>query len=402
MSAFNLQRLFGKTAAATPHEAHEQLQRSRTVLWVSTFALVCLTGWSFLAELDQVTRAPGVVIANSRTQIIQSQDGGKLEELLVSGGDVVEQGQVLARIDRTRAEAAYLETRVKAAGLAATLARLQAEVFGGAPDYPKEVRNYPEFIRNQSALLAKRRAALSEEVAAIGAMKALVAQELTMNRPLVASGDVSRIDVLRLERQVADLQAQMTNKQNKYFQDAQAELSKAQEDLAGVEQLLAQRKSQLDQTELVSPMRGVVKNVRITTQGGVIKPGEEVMQIVPLEDDLVIEARVSPTDIGFLSIGLPANVKIDAYDYSIYGSLSGELAFISADTLNDDLRQGEQPYYRVQVRTASRTFGHGPGARLDIQPGMTASVEIKTGSKTVWQYLTKPVTKTLSEAMGER
>lgn len=383
-------------------ESHGQIQRSRRILWVSTLAIAAFVLWSIYARLDQITRAPGVVIASARTQVIQSQDGGKLEQLLVSGGDIVEQGQVLARIDRTRSEAAYLETRAKAAGLAATLARLQAEVFGGEPRYSAEVLGYPEFVSNQNALLTKRRAALSEDLEALKNMKALVEQELSMNQPLVLSGDVSRTEVLRLQRQVADMEAQMTNKRNKYFQDAQAELSKVQEDLAGVEQLLTQRKNQLEQTELISPMRGVVKNVRITTQGGVIKPGEEVMQIVPLQDDLVIEAKVSPADIGFLSLGLPASVKIDAYDYTIYGSLPGDLVFISADTLNEDLRQGEQPYYRVHVRTTSRAFSGRPNTKLDIQPGMTANVEIKTGSKTVWQYLTKPMIKTLSESLGER
>jgi adhesin transport system membrane fusion protein len=196
--------------------------------------------------------------------------------------------------------------------------------------------------------------------------------------------------------------AQITNKKNKYFQDAQAELNRVEEELAGVQQTLTQRKNQLDQTTLKAPLRGIVKNVRVTTRGGVLRPGEEVMQIVPLEDDLVIEAKVLPTDIAFLKPGLEASVKIDAYDATIYGTLPGTLTYISPDTLTEETRQGSQAYYRVQVRTTGRQFSGRPDADLEIQPGMTALVEIKTGSKTVLQYLTKPVTKTLSEALGER
>jgi adhesin transport system membrane fusion protein len=209
-------------------------------------------------------------------------------------------------------------------------------------------------------------------------------------------------EVLKLERQVADLQAQSTNKKNKYLQDTQAELSKIQEDVAGAEQLLAQRKNQLDHVEITAPVRGIVKNVSITTLGGVIKPGEEVMQIVPVDENLVVEVKVNPSDIAFLKPGLSANVKIDAYDFAIYGSLNGTLKYISADTLTEDLKQGEQAYYRAQVETQGKHFTGRPSQDLEIQPGMTATVEIKTGSNTILNFLLKPITKTLNESLGER
>jgi adhesin transport system membrane fusion protein len=380
----------------------EDLRGSRLVLSVSFLSFAAFFGWAYFAKLDEITRAPGTVISSSRTQVIQSQDGGTLEALLVKEGDTVEAGQTLARLERTRAKATFLETRAKAAGLSATSARLRAEVFGGQPQFPPEIANYPDFRANQLALFKKRQEALSEELKAIGAMGRLVAEELSMNLPLVKSGDVSRTEVLRLQRQVADLQSQATNKRNKYFQDSQAELNKVEEEHAVTLQLMAQRQNLLDQTELTSPMRGVVKNVRITTQGGVIRAGEEVMQIVPLEDDLLIEAKVSPSDIAFLGLGLNASVKIDAYDSTIYGDLPGKLVFISADTLSENLQQNEKPYYRARVRTTGRQFSGRPDARIDILPGMTATIEIKTGRKTVLQYLTKPIVKTLSESLGER
>ena len=378
------------------------LRSSRLVLWTTAFSLFVFLVWAHYAEIDQITRAPGQVIASLRSQVIQSQDGGIIEQLLVKDGDTVERGQVLVRLEKARSEASYLEARAKSAGLAATVARLRAEVFGGEPVFPPMLASYPQFRENQLVLFRKRQSAIQEEVSALETLLGLTRRELEMTEPLLKTGDVSRTEVLRLERQVAEIASQITNKRNRYFQDAQAELSKALEDLAGVEQTMAQRMTQVEQTELRAPLHGVVKNVRLTTRGGVIRPGEEVMQIVPLEDDLVVEARVMPADIAFIKPGLSATVKIDAYDYTIYGDLPGKLTYISADTLTEDLRQGEQPYYRVRVRTDGKRFSGRPNADLEIQPGMTATVEIRTGSNTVLNYLAKPVVKTLSQALRER
>lgn len=309
------------------------------MIWIVFFVLLTFGLWAHWAKLDQITRAPGAVIASSKTQIIQSQEGGTIKDLLVKEGDTVEADEVLLKFERTRFETSYLEARAKAAGLMATVARLQAEMLGTKLAFPPELNKYPEFKNSQSMLFKKRQSAIKEDLSALESMITLVQQELLMTEPLLKSGDVSRTDILRLQRQLVELKSQVSNKRNKYFQDAQAELSKAQEELAGVQQSLAQRKNQLDLTELRAPVRGVVKNVRITTLGGVIRPGEEVMQIVPLEDDLVIQAKVSPADIAFLKPGQDVAVKIDAYDYTVYGELAGKLTYISADTLSEDLRQ---------------------------------------------------------------
>lgn len=379
-----------------------ELSRSRYILWVSFFCLFAFLLWAYWADLDQITRAPGSVVSSSRSQIVQSQEGGVIQELKVRDGDIVERDDVLVVLDSTRVEAAYLETRARAASLATTVARLQAEALGKEPEFPAQTMDYPEFRELQLELMKKRRAVIEEDILAMQEMMELVKKELDMTRPLLKSGDVSATEILRLERQMSDAKGQITNKRNKYFQDTQAELSKAREEYESVQQLLAQRKNQLDQTKLRASLHGVVKNVRITTRGGVIRPSEEVMQIVPLEDDLIIEAKVSPMDIGFIKPGLNATVKIDAYDYTIYGDLPGTLIYISADTLTEDLRQGEQPYYRVRVRTMGRKFSGAPEKDLEIQPGMTATVEIKTGSNTVLNYLVKPIVKTLQLALKER
>lgn len=391
-------------AAASQYQANTQLRIGglRVTVWLSLIAIAVFLLWAHYANLDQVTRAPGAVIPSSKTQIIQSLDGGTIKDLLVQEGAPVEAGQVLLRFEKTRVESSYLEARAKYVALLATVTRLQAEMLGTKLKFPKELKAYPEYIENQTALYKKRQSALREELSAIQEQVKLIEEELAMTQPLLKSGDVSKTDVLRLQRQVSELRSQMTNKRNKYFQDTQAELSKAQEDLEGVQQNMAQRKNQLELTEIRAPVKGIVKNVRITTIGGVIRPGDEVMQIVPIEDALLIQARVSPSDIGFLRIGQTARVKIDAFDYTIYGDLTGQLTYISADTISEDLKQGEQPYYRVQVRTDGRRFSGRPDEELDIQPGMTSTIEIKVGQRTVLQYMAKPVIKTLSTSLGER
>ena len=379
-----------------------RIDGSRLVLWTTLFSLCIFVVWANWAVIDQITRAPGAVIPSSKTQVIQSLDGGTIKDLPVSEGDTVSAGQVLVRFDKTRFEASFLEAKAKQAALLATVARLEAEVMGTPLVFPASLSPYPEFRMSQTQLYMKRQSALREEVAAIEDQLRITQEELGMTEPLLKTGDVSKTEVLRLHRQVSELRSQITNKRNRYFQDAQTELNKAQEDRAGVEQTMAQRRDQLSLTELRAPLKGIVKNVRITTVGGVIRPGEEVMQIVPVEEDLLIQAKVSPADIAFLRIGQDVRVKIDAYDYTIYGDLPGKLEYLSADTLSEDLRQGEVPYYRARIRTIGRQFSGKPDETLDILPGMTAMIEVQTGQRTVWQYLLKPIIKTLSQSLGER
>ncbi len=376
--------------------------RGSLVIWISLLALLCFFVWASQAELEQITRAPGQIIASGRTQVIQASDGGVLQALMVKEGDAVERGQVLALLDRQKLRASYQETRSRELALRATVARLQAEVVGSEPTFAAENEGYPQFRANQLALLQKRRASINEETASLRKLLELAQRELAMTAPLVNTGDVSQADVLKLERQVADLQAQITNRQNKYLQDTQADLSRAEEELAGVQQMLAQRADLLSRTELRAPMRGVVKNIRMTTIGGTLKPTEELMQIVPIENELLVEARIRPTDIAFIHTGQAASVKIDAYDYTLYGWLEGKVSYLSPDTLTEDLRQGEQAYYRMQVRADDRRFAKQAREAIQLQPGMTVTVEVKTGKNTVLRYLSKPIVRTMQEAMVEK
>jgi len=388
--------------AGSDAQLQDELRQPRKVLFTTALAVASFLVWAYVSEIDQVARAPGAVIPSSKNQIVQSQDGGVLLALPVSAGDEVFKGQVIAQFDVTDAEADYREAEARAAGLSATMARLEAETYGTEPNFPKVSQGYPQFIESQQALFAKRRSAQAAEIRSVEGILALVREEIEMNEPLEKQGDVSKTEILRLQRQEAELVAQITNTQNRYFQDVQAEFNDTEAELAGVMQALVQRQRQLRQKTLKAPVTGVVKNIRVTTEGGVIRPGEDVMEIVPVEDDLVIEAKVSPADIGFIREGQKAAVKIDAFDYTIYGDLPGTLFYISADTLEDATRQGDVPYYRVHVRTDGRQFSGKPDADLQILPGMTATVEIKTGKNTVLNYLLKPIAKTLVESMGER
>jgi len=262
---------------------------ARILLWTVVLAVVAFAAWAHWAQLDIITRAPGQVIASSRNQVVQAPDGGVLAAMLVKEGMTVRRGQVLFRFEQAKASASYQESLVKSAALRGAVARLQAEVLGTTPDF-RELGEFPEVVRLQRSLFERRRAAFREEVEAIQNSLSLAEQELEMNLPLLKSGDVSRAEVLKLQRQVSELKGQITNRRNKYFQDAQTDLAKNQEDLDSVLQILAQRHEQLAYTEVRAPMDGVVRNVRLTTEGGVARAGDEVLQIVPLDDDLIIEA----------------------------------------------------------------------------------------------------------------
>jgi len=379
-----------------------ELRGARFVLWSVFLALVSFFLWANFSEIDQITRAQGEVIPSSNVQLIQSKDGGVLEHLPVRVGEIVEQGQIVAQFETVNAEADYQEAKAQVAASSAAMSRLTAELFGTSPVFSGLSLEFPNFVKSQKLLFERRQDAKNDEIKNIDAILALVREEILMNEPLLARGDVSKTEILRLQREEAELVAQRGKVSSEYFQSAQAEYNETEEEYERISQLLIQRKKQLQGTTINAPVKGIVKSVRLTTIGGVIRPGEDVMEIVPIDDDLLIEAKVAPQDIGFLEIGLDVSVKIEAYDYTIYGDLDGVLSYISADTLDDDTQNGDLPFYRVHIRTQGRRFSGRPDAELEILPGMTATVEVKTGKNTVLSYLLKPIIKTLKESMGER
>ena len=242
-------------------------QRRRIIRILAIIFFILLL-WASISEIEQSTRAQGQVIPLSRSQIIQSFDGGVLEEMMVREGDSVEKDQTLARLNPTRMQSTYLETKAKAAALSSAVSRLRAEVYNRPLKFDDITKEYPDFKTNQRTLYSKRVKAINDELEVLQAQLKLAHKELEMTEPLLKQGDVSAVEVIRLQRQVNDLRGQIANKRNKYQQDSQAELAKAEEDLAGVMEVLTQKKEQLDRVELRAPMAGVVKNVRVTTLGG--------------------------------------------------------------------------------------------------------------------------------------
>lgn len=376
---------------------------ARWTLRVAFVGMALLLVWAGFSKIDQVTRAQAQIIASDRTQVIQAPEQGILTQLHVNEGSIVKAGQLLVTLEKERAQAAVDDSRAKVAALRIALARLQAEVYAKPLRFDPELAAYGDYISNQKNLYERRKTAIDEDIASLKSMLELANQELKMNQALEASGDVSRAEILRLRRMAADIQAQISNKRNKYFQDAQAEMTKVQEDLNTQIEQLRDRNQLLEHTELVAPADGIVKNVKVTTVGGVLRSGDVILEILPTGGDLIVEAKIVPADIAFIDVGQSASVKLDAYDYSIFGAMHGEVTYISPDTLTEETRQGPQSYYRVQIRIKEAEFkGKVAGMPIQVRPGMTASVDIKAMERTVLSYLIKPITKTLSQSMGER
>jgi len=366
--------------------------------------------WAASSELEEVTRGQGRVVPSSKEQVIQSLDPGVLTEMLVREGDGVEKDQLLLRIDDTRATALLRELEAKIHALSAASARARAEAYGGRLEFPAELKASPELIRRETQAYNARKRALDESVAALRNGMKLLDREIEITEPMVGRGLVSEVELLRLKRQRNELALQVSDRQNKFGTDAAADLVKFESELSQARESLVARADTARRTEIRSPMKGTVKSIQVSTIGGVIQAGQEIMTIVPTEDTLVVEAYVRPADVAFLHPGQKAVVKISAYDYAIYGGLDGVVENISPDTLRDERRAATpvadvadeaNSYYRVLVRTDTNALRTPNGQVLPIIPGMTASVEMLTGRKTVLQYLMKPLNRA-GEAMRER
>lgn len=399
--------MIGNQQNVAPRSARDSLLArahfARWWLYLVFLGLGALVWWAAVAEIQELARAQGQVIAVARTQLIQAADGGVLAKLFVQEGAKVGKGDILAQLDDSRAQAAYADSRAKVAALRATLARLRAEVYGGQPKFDKELSEWPAYVANQRALFVRKQQALNEGVKVLDNSLRLIRKELRVNEPLLKSGDVGQVEILRLQRQESELLGQIVNVRNKYFQDAQVEMNRAEEDLNTQEQMLSERATLLEHTELRAPMDGLVKRIQITTLGAAVRAGDTLMELVPLGSGLIVETKFATTDMAFLRVGLPAQVKFDAYDYSVYGQASGVVTYISPDTLTEnDPRVGERAYYRVHIRIDKLSDKRVKGRSMEVHPGMTAQVEVLTAERTVLSYLFKPIAKTLSESMTER
>ncbi|MFA3129881.1 HlyD family type I secretion periplasmic adaptor subunit [Acinetobacter pittii] len=388
------------TGSKKTKELQQPLPKVSIFIWIICIGLLSLLIWAWLFKLEEVSTGTGKVIPSSKEQIVQSLEGGILTKLNVREGEIVEQGQVLAQLDPTRFASNVGESESLLLSAKATAARLRAEVNGTRLTFPEEVMKEPALVNAETALYHSRRSNLEESVSGLKQALVLVQQELAMTEPLVAKGAASEVEVLRLKRQATDLKNQMNDVQNQYLVKSREELAKANTDIETQSQVVKGKSDTLSRTIFKSPVRGIVKEIDVMTIGGVISQNGKLMTIVPLDEQLLIEARISPRDIAFIRPGQEALVKITAYDYSIYGGLKGKVTVISPDTLRDEVKQ-DQFYYRVYIRTDSDKLTNKEGKEFNITPGMVATVDIKTGQKTILDYLIKPFNKA-KEALRER
>ena len=316
------------------------LRPAHWIIIAISVSLIGFIAWSFWAELDQVTRAQGRVVPFARVQVVQSEEGGVISAINVREGDRVRAGQVLIELDEVQLAASLEESRARVAALRSRMARIDAELFDKPLNFPASLSDYPEFVANQRQLFRRRQAALAAEINALRETAALQREELNLHRPLVASGDVAQVEIIRMERAISETGGQISNVRAQYIRELQTEFAQTEEDLVAAEQVLTQRDDSLKGTRLLAPTDGIVKNVRLTTVGGVLRPGDEVLQIVPTGERLIVEAQVPPRDIAFVELGQRARVNFDAYDNAVYGSGDGEVVFISPDTLAEERDDG--------------------------------------------------------------
>lgn len=415
---------------------------SHIILWVTFLFFIVAVIWANFASIDEVTRGSGKTIPSSHIQVIQNLEGGILSEILVKEGQLVEKGQALLQLDAVRFSSSFNETKLKYYELLAATASLTAEVNKQEMIIPQEViRKHPEIINSAKRLLAARqnelkanKSILEEQVrqreqelielkskaSQISRSHRLLAEEVKMSAPLVAEGALSRVELLRLKRSLNDLKGELTSARlstpriqssldeakNKldelnvrFHTEALEKLNEAQAELDRTSETVLALEDRVARTRVISPVKGTIKQLKVTTIGGVVQPGMDLVEIVPLEDQLLIEAEVRPADIAFLHPGQKAMVKLTAYDFSIYGGLQAELEHISPDTItNDD--DGES-YYLIRLRT-DKNYLEKNGAKLNIIAGMTADVDILTGKKTVLDYILKPILKARELALRER
>ncbi|MEX6666982.1 HlyD family efflux transporter periplasmic adaptor subunit [Pseudomonas sp. W2-17] len=370
------------------------------VIWTCALMLACFIAWAAWFQVVEVSTGTGKVVPSSREQLIQSMEGGIIKELNVSEGTLVERGQVLAQLDAVKSESNVGESEAKYRAALASVNRLQAEVSEKPLTFDASLDKYPELRRAETELFNARRRGLSETLTGIESSLKLVRSELDITENLAKIGASSRVEVLRLNRQRSELELKATEARSEYMVHAREDLAKANAEAQMLSAVIRGRSDSLSRLTLRSPVRGIVKDIKVTTIGGVVPPNGQLMQIVPLDEQLLIETRISPRDIAFIHPEQQAKVKITAYDYSIYGSLDGKVVTISPDTIQDEVKP-EIFYYRVFIRTDSDVLRNKAGKTFAIVPGMIATVDIRTGEKTVLDYLIKPLNRA-REALRER
>jgi adhesin transport system membrane fusion protein len=392
---------------------------SRMLLWTFVALLTCFLVWADFAVLEEVKRGNGKVVPSRQTQVVQSLEGGIVGDILVQEGAVVQQGQSLMRIDDTKFASEFGEIRERRAAMAARVARLEAEAKGRTeitfPEQvdqvaPAAIATETSVFNNRAQKLAQDVDVLNQQITRLTQSSALLDRELGLTRKLYEQKVVPEIEMIRLERQSAEMRGQLAEAKSKavtavttFRSQADEDFAKSKGDLAVLDENIKSAQDRVRRTDLRAPVRGIVNKLNVTTIGAVVQPGANLMDIVPLDDTLLIESRIRPQDIAFIRPNQDAVIKISAYDSSVYGHLDGKVERISADTILDDKAEGAQrpeTYYRVMIRTDKNHLGTEEKP-LPIIPGMVTTVEVLTGKKSVLDYLIKPARTLRDEALRE-
>lgn len=378
--------------ATVDAEFAREMRSSRATVWLVGLTVLVFIGWARVALLDEIVRAEGEAVPASKPQIIQNLEGGILAELRVTEGDVVAEGDVIARLQGTNFATNVVDLEDQLLAATVRQLRLEAEMTGAATfDVPAAVlARSPALVASERALLAARQSDYAAKLAGAARVKDETARELALMEDMLAREIVALIEVTKARKADADAEIRLNDIRTGAELDRAQTYSDTLQEVAQLTQSVRQAQDQLSRTVITSPMRGIVNNLSITTIGGVVRPGAEIAQITPLGEELFIEARVRPQDIANVVPGQKATVKFTAYDYTIYGSMNGTVQFISADTFKDDQRADVDPHYKVTVRVNADNLDRRQ-AQIEMRPGLQASVELHTGEKSVLDYLTKPL-----------
>lgn len=409
-------------AYANDIRAAAELRTPRTsrllLIWSVILIAVALV-WAHFAVLDEVKRGNGRVVPSRQIQVVQSLEGGLVSDILVHEGEIVREGQPLMRIDDTNFASQLGEVRERKATLTARVLRLEAEVQGrDVPDFPDDLlQSAPKAVAAERNVFDARLGKLNQDIDVLAQQEKrltetlqLLSRELELTKKLHAQKVIPEIEMLRLERQAAELRGQLaetksrlTSVRSAFRAQAEEDLAKSRGDLAVLDESIKSAQDKVRRTELRAPVYGIVNKLNVTTIGAVVQPGANLMDIVPLDDTLLVEGRIRPQDIAFIRPDQEAIVKITAYDPTVYGSLKGRVERISADAIEERAERGEkgETYYRVMVRTDKNHLGTAERP-LPIIPGMIATVEVLTGEKSVLDYLLKPARLLKDEALRER
>lgn len=375
---------------------------SRQIIWLIALSIVAFFAWAANAPIKEVVRGVGRIVPKMQTQVVQNLEGGIVNEILVAEGDIVERDQRVAKMDETQFMSAYQELQEQRLALLLKIQRLSAEV-DPAGDFAPEtklVAEAPEYAASEMYLFKARREQLFSNLETLRETARLRRKEVDMLRPMTERLAVPEIELVRAEQAAVDSEGRVLAVKNEFEANRSQEYAEILVRLRQTEEKIRAKKDQLRRTDVVSPVRGIVNKVSATTIGGVVRPGDPLIEILPLDETLRVEGRVDPRDIGFVFVGMPAVIKLTAFDFSIFGTLKGELVHVGADTVVDERQREQRPYYEVFIELDTTSL-QGPDGMVEVRPGMQAEIELESGERTVLQYLLKPLFKA-TEAFSER